>query len=130
MRNFKNYISYIKSNYKNSIFSKNCEQQAKNAFEALLFITRTVQLECLAYSMLGQYDICNECLNQFNTFIIQNELNNRDTLLLINENLKENRTDIIKQFEQISLQIANKIATGYFQKNEKAIPLSDMSKGK
>lgn len=108
MRNFKNYIGFVKSNYKNSIFSKDCEQQAKDAFEALLFITRTVQLECMAYSMLGQYDICNECLERFNEFIIQNELNNRDTLLLINENLKENRTDIVDQFVWITTRNSNR----------------------
>lgn len=130
MRNFKNYIGFVKSNYKNSIFSKDCDQQAKDAFEALLFITRTVQLECMAYSMLGQYDICNECLERFNEFVIQNELNNRDTLILINENLKENRTDIVDQFVWISLQIESIRTTGYFPKNGKAIPLSDMSKEK
>ena len=131
MRNLKAYIDNINSNYNKKIFPKNCEQQANDAFEALQFITRAVQLECMAYSMLGQYDICKKCLREFNAFIIQNNLNNRDTLLIINENLKNNRIEFVDQVEKtfvnISLQISNFNTSEYFTKHREAIPLPDIS---
>ena len=128
MRNFEHYLRNIKMNYGgNKLFSKNkdCEKQSRDAFEALQYITKSVQVECVAYSMLGQFDVCKYCLEQYESFIERNELDNRDTLLMINENFSKSRIELVDQFEKIVYQIAAFKTRGCFNHESTAIPLSD-----
>ena len=57
--------------------------------------------------MLGEYEPCRECLNEFKSFILDNKLNKRDTLLLLNENSSQKRIDVVDEFSDIAERITN-----------------------
>ena len=56
--------------------------------------------------MLGEYEPCRECLSEFKTFIEENGLNKRDTLLLLNENSSQKRIEIVDEFSDIASRIS------------------------
>lgn len=84
---------------------KDISRKAIDAFQALIYITNSVQTECEGYGMLGEYESCKECLEEFKTFIIENKLNERDTLLLLNENSSQKRIKVVNEFSEISARI-------------------------
>ena len=86
---------------------KDPSKNATDALQAIIAITNSVQIECEGYAVLGEYESCRECLVEFNKFIIDNKLNDRDTLLLLNENAPENKIDIVDKFANISSRIAS-----------------------
>lgn len=69
-------------------------QRADDAMNDLIQIMRAAQIECVGWSMLGSIDASREALRSLRSFIIANELNNPDRLLLINEGAEENREEI------------------------------------
>lgn len=69
-------------------------QRADDAMNDLIQIMRAAQIECVGWSMLGSIDASREALRSLRSFIIANELNNSDTLLLINEGAEESREEI------------------------------------
>ena len=71
-----------------------------------MYITNAVQTECEGYAMLGEYEPCRECLSEFKTFIEENGLNKRDTLLLLNENTSQKRIEIVDEFSDIASRIS------------------------
>ena len=113
MRNFSQNMHHItehsqKSNIQmllNSKGEKDISKKAIDAFQALVYITNTVQTECEGYAMLGEYEPCKECLEEFKSFIIDNKLNNRDTLLLLNENSSQKKIEIVNQFTDVASRI-------------------------
>ena len=83
------------------------EQMAKDSFDDLIYITNSVQVECEGYTMLGEYEACRETLLEFRSFVLENRLNNRDTLLRINESAKTKHIDIVDKFSDISARISD-----------------------
>ena len=117
MRNYSQNALYISeqssgrtlSNVINEIFGKDStkktNQKASDALNSLVYITDAVQTECEGYAGLGEYSSCKECLNEFKTFIVNNKLNERDTLLVLNENVSQKRNDVVDRFSEISNKI-------------------------
>ncbi len=115
MRNFSQNISHIiehshKSDLQLILSPKgesDISQKAIDSFQALVYITNAVQIECEGYAMLGEYEPCRECLSEFKTFIEDNGLNKRDTLLLLNENSSQKRIEIVDEFSDIATRISS-----------------------
>lgn len=115
MRNFSQNMNYIiehshKSDLQLILYPKgerDVSQKAIDSFQALVYITNAVQIECEGYAMLGEYEPCRECLSEFKTFIEDNGLNKRDTLLLLNENSSQKRIEIVDEFSNIAIRISS-----------------------
>lgn len=113
MRNFSQNMYHITEHSQKSDFQmmldfrgeKDVSRKAIDAFQALGYITNSVQTECEGYAMLGEYEPCKECLEEFKSFIVENKLNERDTLLLLNENSSQKRIEVVDQFTDIAARI-------------------------
>lgn len=110
MRNFSQNLLYIREHSNESDFRQMLKRsdtaaKATDALQALVAITSAVQTECEGYAILGEYEPCKICLEEFKDFIISNELDKRDTLLLLNENSSVKKIDIVNQFSDISKRI-------------------------
>ena len=113
MRNFSQNMHYITEHSQKTDFQilldfrgeKDISRKAIDAFQALVYITNAVQTECEGYAMLGEYEPCKECLEEFKTFIISNKLDKRDTLLLLNENTSQKKKEIVDEFTDIAARI-------------------------
>ena len=57
--------------------------------------------------MLGEYESSKESLLQFKEFITSNKLDNRDTLLLLNENTPQKKLTVVDEFMKISERITS-----------------------
>lgn len=66
---------------------KDSESKAQDAAKDLVALTNCVHVECDGYIYLGEYSVSKECLREFLKFIKDNKLDNRNTLLKLNENL-------------------------------------------
>lgn len=84
---------------------KDAPIRASDAFQDIISITNSVQVECQGYAMLGEYDSCKECLIEFRDFVVVNKLDQRDTLLRLNENLKMKNIDLVDQFSDITKKV-------------------------
>ena len=82
-------------------------QKVNDAFQALISITNSVQIECQGYALLGEYEASKESLLQFRQFITDNKLDNKDTLILLNENTPMKKMPVVNEF----IKIANNITT-------------------
>lgn len=99
MRNFTQNMQYIEARAEPStgqmvmdhIFrgDRDIDTKATDALQALTWITNSVQIECEGYSILGEHKAARECLVQFNNFITNNQLTNRDKLLHLLGNSKK-----------------------------------------
>ena len=87
------------------------DEKSINSFQTLISITNAIQLECEGYAMLGEYEAGKECLRQFKEFIIDNKLNERDILILLNENLKQKQINVVNDFSSIADGISEFDAT-------------------
>ncbi len=113
MRNFSQNRNYVLERSQKSDFQmimkfigeKDVSQKAIDALQALVYITNAVQTECEGYAMLGEYEPCRECLNEFKTFILENRLDRRDTLLLLNENSSQKKIELVNEFSDIANRI-------------------------
>ena len=54
---------------------------------------------------MGEYDACKECIEEFKSFILENNLNERDTLLLLHENSSKKQDELVNQFSDIADRI-------------------------
>lgn len=115
MRNFTENLNFVADNsQKNDVQlfiegkkGKDIPQIATDAFQTLVYITNSVQVECQGYSLLGEYEASKESLLQFRQFIIDNKLDNRDTLLLLNENTPLKKMTVVNEFEKIANNITD-----------------------
>lgn len=113
MRNFAHNLSHIEEHANQSDLQlllsskseKDISTKAIDAFQSLIFITNVVQIECEGYAMLGEYGSCRECLIEFKDFIVENKLNQRDTLLRLNENSSQKRIEVVNEFTDIAYRI-------------------------
>ena len=113
MRNFIQNMDYIRRNSQKSfiamlydkISDRDLSQKAIDSLQALVFITNSVQVECEGYAMLGEYESCRECLEEFRSFILDNNLTHRDTLIMLNENSSQDKIEIVDEFIEIADRI-------------------------
>lgn len=115
MRSFTQGLSTLQKQSKKSEFqmmldfkgSKMSQGKSLEAMQSLISITNVVQIECEGYAILGELDAAKVCLVQFKDFIEENRLNDRNTLLVINEGLDYKQTQIVEEFSQIARQITD-----------------------
>lgn len=115
MRSFSQNWLYIQehSNQSNieQIFDfkgpKNVPSKSQDAMQELVYLTNAVQIECEGYALLGEYDACKICLDEFSGFIKENRLNERDTLLLLNENTPLKKEKLVDSFSDIATRITS-----------------------
>ena len=120
MRNFAQNPQYITEHSQKSKVQlvidykgeKDVAKKSSDAFQDLVSITNAVQIECEGYSMLGEYESSKECLIQFKNFILDNKLDVRDTLLTINESLRQKQIEVVDRFSDIARRITSFDATG------------------
>ncbi|MGO5173991.1 hypothetical protein ACTQ2N_02155 [Ruminococcus sp. LCP21S3_E8] len=113
MRNFSENLQFISNNSdKNDVQllfegkrGRDIPQKVSDSFQDLVAITNSVQAECEGYAMLGEFESSKESLLQFRNFIIENKLDNRDTLLLLNENTPQKKIPVVNEFMLISERI-------------------------
>ncbi|MEG2483766.1 MAG: zinc ribbon domain-containing protein [Lachnospiraceae bacterium] len=125
MRNFTENLRYIAENSQKNemqllLEGKKCKdipQKAADAFQALVSITNSVQIECEGYALLGEYESSKESLLRFKSFITDNKLDERDTLILLNENTPLEKINVVNAFMEISDKITtfdvNRQLTGH-----------------
>lgn len=113
MRNFSENLAFIaEHSQKNDVQlllegkkGRDIPQKVADAFQALVLITNSVQIECQGYVLLGEYEASKASLLQFRNFITDNRLDERDTLILLNENTPMKKMTVVNEF----MQIANNI---------------------
>lgn len=115
MRNFSENLQFISDNSdKNDVQlfiegrkGRDIPQKVSDSFQDLVAITNSVQTECEGYAILGEIESSKESLLQFKHFITENHLDDRDTLLLLNENTPQQKIPIVNEFMMISERITN-----------------------
>lgn len=114
MRNYEENVKNIaKSNNRNTIEKalgykdeRDIPVKAEDSFQDLIFLTNCVRVECEGYVMLGEYEACKESLLEFRLFIVNNKLDNRNTLLFINSSLQTKQPAVVDEFSDIAKRIA------------------------
>jgi len=115
MKNFPQNMHYIREHYQKSRVrlaltfndEKDLTMKSSIAFEDLVWITIAVQVECESYLMLGAYETSNDCLIEFKNFIFENKLNERDTLLMINECLDHKQNEVVDKFSDLASRVTS-----------------------
>lgn len=115
MRNFSENLQFISENSdKNDVQlifegkkGRDIPQKVSDSFQDLVAITNSVQAECEGYAILGEYESSKESLLQFRNFLIENKLDDRDTLLLLNGNTPQRKIPIVNEFMMISERITS-----------------------
>ena len=115
MRNFTDNRVYIEARGTKSVLGKVVEYgkerdvptKAVDAFQDLISITNCVQIECEGYAMLGEYEACRESLLEFRSFVKDNRLDEKDTLLHLNGSLETKQPAVVKEFGDIAKKISN-----------------------
>lgn len=115
MRNFGENLQFITDNSeKNDVQllfegkkGRDIPQKVSDSFQDLVAIINSVQAECEGYAILGEFESSKESLLQFKNFITENHLDDRDTLLLLNENTPQKKIPIVNEFMLISERITD-----------------------
>lgn len=115
MRSFTQNLYYITGRSNQSNFEqlldlkghKNVPIKTQDAMQELVYITNAVQIECEGYASLGEYEACKTCLDEFRAFVEDNHLNDRDTLLLLNENALQKKAELVDKFNDIATRITS-----------------------
>lgn len=109
MRNFSFNLDSITEDFKNPKLgfksSKVANGKSIKALSSLQSIANLVQIETKGYTILGEIDAAKNTLLEFHNFIVSTNLNNRDVLLFLNENLPSNQIDIVDKFITITRNI-------------------------
>ncbi len=113
MRNFSENLKYIsEQSQKNDVQllfegkkGRDIPQKTADAFQALVLLTNSVQMECQGYALLGEYEASKESLMCLRQFIIDSKLDKRDTLILLNGNTPLQKMNIVNEFTKISKNI-------------------------
>lgn len=82
------------------------QQHSGDAMQDLISITNAVQVECEGYATIGEYDACKASLTQFRDFVLENKLDQRDTLLALNSGLKLKQNNVVKRFSDVAARIS------------------------
>ena len=97
---------------------------AEEGLNELSVISLMAKIECASYYMLDEKEAGLYALEQYNTFIKQNRLNHRETLVKINEYTRKDASKVISEFLTITknletLQIKAK------EQNQKLISMKE-----
>ncbi|MEE1296419.1 MAG: zinc ribbon domain-containing protein [Bifidobacterium sp.] len=86
---------------------RNRHRAALDAFEDLVAITNMVHVETEAYALAGEPEAQLYCLHGFREFIVENRLDERDTLLEINSRIKatNKQPQLVDQLETLGKQV-------------------------
>ena len=87
--------------------SKDWGKAANTVLIDLTIIALMAKTEYAAFSVLEEPEAAKSALGQFKQFIEENELEEGNTLRLINSYSKDNRDDIVRGFQQVSIDIVN-----------------------
>jgi len=87
--------------------AKDWGKAANTAMVDLTIIALMAKTEYAAYQVLEEPEAANAALGQFKQFIIDNKLEDKQTLRLLNSYSKDNREDIVKGFLRISSGVIN-----------------------
>lgn len=77
-------------------------QYAEEAINELSIISLMARVECASYYMLGEKDAGLYSLSQYQTFIENNKLNYRDTLIRINEYTRNDTSSLVDEVLSIN----------------------------
>lgn len=88
-----------------NIKSNDASNKANEAFQSLVIITNMVKLECKGYSILGESAAASEALKQFEKFIVNNKLDNKNTLIRLNGSTIKNKSKVVEEFYDITKRI-------------------------
>lgn len=112
MRNFAQNRSDISKNSNKSLLklffeksNKGINAKAVDAMQDLVFITSAVRTECEGFGALGEYEACKQSLTMFKNFIVDNKLDDNDTILMLNETAENKQNDIIDSLKMIPQRI-------------------------
>jgi hypothetical protein len=78
--------------------AKKSSDLSNEALESLSAILKTVQVEAICYLSMGELSAASTTVRQFQTFIADHELENRDVLLEINSFSQDDRAEFIDTF--------------------------------
>lgn len=114
MRNFSENLRFISENSDKGELKlilegkkgKDIPRRVEDSFQDLIAITNSIQIECEGYALVGEYEASRESLKQFQTFIKENKLDNRDTLILLNANTPDKKMNVADEFMAISKRIS------------------------
>lgn len=84
---------------------KRLDAKAADAFDDLVQLMGATQVECAGWAMLGEYESARTALGSLRSFILANELDNPDTLLLINESGENSQKEIVDGFKDVAKRI-------------------------
>lgn len=80
-------------------------QAAKEAITDLTIVALMARSECAAYELVGEPDASKEALKQFLSFVKENKLDERSTLLALNSKSSENLEETSRGFYHIAVNI-------------------------
>ena len=95
---------------------------AEEALNELSVISLMARVECASYFILDEKEAGLYALEQYNTFIENNKLNYRDTLIRINEYTKTDASTVVTEF----LRITKNLDKLKLQTEEKAVKMIDL----
>lgn len=87
--------------------AKDWGKAANTAMVDLTVIALMAKTEYAAYRVLEEPEAANAALGQFKQFILENKLENPETLRLLNSYSKGNREDIVRGFVEISSSVVS-----------------------
>lgn len=82
------------------------DEYSTEIFNALLAITKSVQIETTVYCLIGEQNAARKSMLQFSDFINENLLEDRETLLAINSFSSTDQMSLIDNFMDIQQKIA------------------------
>ena len=100
---------------------KDIPNKAADAFQDIVSITNCVQIECEGFAMLGEYDACKESLLEFKSFILDNRLDDKNTLLRLNMNLQNKQPVAVDEFSDIAKRITDFDASSSIEYNMRSL---------
>ncbi len=87
--------------------AKDWGKAANTAMVDLTVVALMAKTEYAAYRVLEEPEAANAALGQFKQFILENKLENPETLRLLNSYSKGNREDIVRGFVEISSSVVS-----------------------
>lgn len=85
---------------------KEADERSRVQFQALAALTRAVQLEATTYCLMDEQDAARGSLRQFAGFIEDNDLDDRNTLIMLSQFNMANQKQLISGFVELQKSIA------------------------
>lgn len=85
------------------------EQRSRELFQTIVSLTRAVQVESTAYCLMDEQEAARSCLMQFNGFIEQNRLNDRNVLVEVSQYNTDHQKPLIEEFTELNRKLGGLI---------------------